>query len=335
MPDSSWYSFCCYSAVWRGPGPCPAVRVPRREAAGAFASGGGIIMGLLQSENALYYHPLDDLVEATKSLVWSSSGGFDFPSGKVGNAMRASTSLSQARVTYSPASTYGNLIGSTRFACAFWTSGLFDPDYDNHQIDVGFGNLDDINGLRNGFKLRNSGGTLSCYGTWIGLSSAKPISSSHPTDGGWHFVVMDLELEATWRLRVSFDGQPFADEGLFGASNIPDSDGRTFIQTVRAPGAPEMRVDEVAVWSGHDTFTSEELANLYDLGETFGEGLDKYEEHYGAPICWQATAVMPDGTVWRDSGGGPCPHIIRVPRGAADVVVTDDGRVVRPRIVEG
>jgi len=292
-------------------------------------------MGLLQSESVLYYHPLDDLAEATKSLVWSSSGGFDFPSGKVGNAMRASTSLSQARVTYSPASTYGNLGGSTHFACAFWTSGLFDPDYDNHQIDVGFGNLDDINGLRNGFKLRNSGGTLSCYGTWIGLSSAKPISSSHPTDGGWHFVVMDLDLEATWRLRVSFDGQPFADEGLFGTSNIPDSDSRTFIQTVRAAGAPEMRADEVAVWSGHDTFTSEELANLYDLGETFGEGLDKYEEHYGAPICWQATAVMPDGTVWRDSGSGPCPHAIRVPRGAADVVVTDDGRVARPRIVEG
>jgi len=55
----------------------------------------------------------------------------------------------------------------------------------------------------------------------------------------------------------------------------------------------------------------------------------------GPPICWQATASMPDGTVWRDSGSGSCPAVIRVPRGATDIVVTDDGRHVSPRIVEG
>ena len=100
-------------------------------------------------------------------------------------------------------------------------------------------------------------------------------------------------------------------------------------------GEAAITIDEVAVWSGHDLFASEELANLYDLGETFGEGLDQYDEHYGAPICWQATAVMPDGTVWRDSGPGPCPAVIRTPAGARDVVVTDDGRLVKPRVMEG
>jgi len=63
--------------------------------------------------------------------------------------------------------------------------------------------------------------------------------------------------------------------------------------------------------------------------------MDQYENNYGAPICWQATATMPDGTVWRDSGSGPCPAVIRVPRGASDIVVTDEGRQVHPRIQEG
>jgi len=39
--------------------------------------------------------------------------------------------------------------------------------------------------------------------------------------------------------------------------------------------------------------------------------------------------------VWRDSGSGPCPASIRVPRGASDVVVTDDGKRVAPRVLEG
>jgi len=292
-------------------------------------------MGMLHGDKALYYHPLDSVVEATKSLSWSGpGGGYDFAAGKVGDAIRTVSTPSQARLTYSPASAYGDLNGSTHFACAFWTSGLFDPDYDNHQMDVGFGSGDDINGLRNGFKLRNSSGNLTFYGTWTGLSAGKSVTGA-PTDGGWHFVVLDLTLETNWRLRTSFDGAPFTDEGLFTSGLVPDSDNRTFVQAVRASGAPEVRLDEVAVWSGHDLFTSEELANLYDLGETFGEGLDQYDEHYGAPICWQATAVMPDGTVWRDSGSGPCPASIRVPRGASDVVVTDDGKRVAPRVLEG
>jgi len=35
------------------------------------------------------------------------------------------------------------------------------------------------------------------------------------------------------------------------------------------------------------------------------------------------------------SGCGPCPPVVRVPRGASDVVVTDDGMPAGPRIVEG
>jgi len=292
-------------------------------------------MGLLQADKVRYYHPLDSTTESTKSLAWSGPGaGASFAAGKVDSAVATTSAPAQARLTYLPASTYGNLSGSGHFACAFWTSGLFDPDLDNHEVDIGFGNVDGINGLRNGFKLRNSGGSLIFFGTWTGLSAAHAVTSP-PSDGGWHFVVLDLALETNWRLRTSFDGVPFTDEGLFTSGLVPDSDSRTFIQVIRTSGAPETRLDEVAVWSDHDLFTSQELANLYDLGDAFGLGLDQYEEQYGAPICWQATAEMPDGTIWRDSGCGPCPQVIRVPRGACRIVVTDGEKPAAPRIVEG
>ena len=173
------------------------------------------------------------------------------------------------------------------------------------------------------------------------FSGSNRFIGNPPAEGeGWHFVVVDLRTEqpsGKWRIRTSFDGAPWSDEGLANTTEIASgSHGLTYVQISRPnSGEPEVTIDEVAVWSGHELFTSEELANLYDLGNTLGEGPGQYEENFGAPLCWQATAVLPDGTVWRDSGSGPCPAVIRVPRGAADIVVTDEGRVVTPRIVEG
>jgi len=141
--------------------------------------------------------------------------------------------------------------------------------------------------------------------------------------GGEHLLVADFEHTGAgnWNLRTSLDGAPFVDQGT------QDSGSRTTSPASLDPGLEiedgesGQWIDELVMWSGNktsfDRFTSEELANLNDLADTFGEAMDQYESNYGAPICWQATAVLPDGTVWRDSGSGPCPAVIRVPRGAA------------------
>ena len=159
--------------------------------------------------------------------------------------------------------------------------------------------------------------------------------------GGEHMLVLDFEHTGSgnWNLRTSLDGGAFVNQGA------QDSGSRTTSPTTLGPGVSidggesGQWVDELAMWSGDkstfDSFTTQELANLYDLADTFGETMDQYSENYDAPICWQATATMPDGTVWRDSGSGPCPAVIRVPRGATDIVVTDEGRSMSPRIIEG
>jgi len=155
-------------------------------------------------------------------------------------------------------------------------------------------------------------------------------------DGSPHFLVLDFELDpapSTWRLRTSVDGLAFVDQGTQTgptAASVVDTDPNVTM----ANAASNAFADEIVMYVGQTTFTSAQLDNMFDLGNTFGEPLNQFSEFFGAPICWQATATVA-GKPWHDSGSGPCPPVISVPKGAADVVVTDDGMPVSPRILEG
>jgi len=173
---------------------------------------------------------------------------------------------------------------------------------------------------------------------WSGASITSLMSTMN--DGNDHLLVLDFEHTGggSWNLETSVDGAAWASQGA-GTGTRTTSPASADPNIAIDDGESGQWVDEVVVWAGDKTtftqFTSEELANLHDLADTFGEPMDQYENNYGAPICWQATATMPDGTVWRDSGSGPCPAVIRVPRGASDIVVTDEGKPASPRILEG
>ncbi len=155
-------------------------------------------------------------------------------------------------------------------------------------------------------------------------------------DGTAHFLVLDFELDtapATWRLRTSLDGLAFIDQGTATgptAASVTD----TAPNVTLANASSTAFADEVVMYVGHTTFTTAQLGNMFDLAQVFGAGLDQFSQSFGAPLCWQATATV-NGKAWRDSGSGPCPPVVRVPMGAADVVVTDDGMPVSPRILEG
>ncbi len=159
--------------------------------------------------------------------------------------------------------------------------------------------------------------------------------------GGEHFLVLDFEHTGgdSWTLKTSLDGGAFVPQGA------EDSGSRSTAPASLAPGlsiadgASGQWIDELVMWAGDksafESFETQELANLFDLADTFCEAMNQFEENFGAPLCWQATARMPDGSVWRDSGSGSCPPVVRVPIGADDIVVTDDGGRVSPRIIEG
>jgi len=225
---------------------------------------------------------------------------------------------------------YPSVVGATRVAVAMWAQNVAAG---SSQVSVERGCFSRYDCFESYLDLDVSFGPASVDWKLSGVGTAV-------NDGSPHLLVFDFEHEGggVWRLRSSVDGAPFVDRGTgTGTQSVPATD--TAPRLSIADGESGQWIDELVMWAGDkstfDAFTSEELANLYDLAESFDEGMEQYEQNYGAPICWQATAVMPDGTVWRDSGSGPCPPVVRVPRGASGILVTDNGRQVSPHIVEG
>jgi len=181
-----------------------------------------------------------------------------------------------------------------------------------------------------GIDFSGSGGGATA--TW-----ALPGLIATLNDGGSHFLVLDFELTTapnTWALLTSIDGLAF--DMTLGtrtgptAASVVDTDPNITM----ANSASTAFADEVVMYVGQMTFTSAQLQNMVDLGNVFGAGLDQFSQNFGAPLCWQATAMV-GGKAWCDSGSGPCPPVIRLPKGAVDVVVMDDGMTISPRILEG
>lgn len=191
--------------------------------------------------------------------------------------------------------------------------------------------------IERGYKAEITATGISFSGQDGGATASWTLSGLIGTlnDGSEHFLVLDFENEGgtTWRLKTSVDGADFVDQGT-QTGPTPASVTDTDPNIVLSDASATTWADEVVMWVGHDEFNSFQLENLFDLGDVFGQGMEQYGEHYDAPICWQATALV-NGQPWCDSGSGPCPAVIRVPKGASDVVVTDDGKPAAPRVVEG
>jgi len=181
------------------------------------------------------------------------------------------------------------------------------------------------------------GGTTA---TWSGAGIGTLMSTMN--DDSSHMLVLDFENTggANWTLKTSVDGAAFTSQGTqtSGTQVVATADTNPAL-TIAAGAGSTQWIDELVMWAGDKTafesFTTQEMANLFDLANVFGETMNQFQENFGAPLCWQATAKMPDGSVWRDSGSGSCPPVVRVPRDACDIVVTDDGNRISPRIIEG
>jgi hypothetical protein len=253
----------------------------------------------------------------------------DFGGGTDGAAKAAVGELATTATMTAPTpGAYPTAIGATRVAAAMWAKKLT-------------GAASTVT-VERGYKIDMTPTTISLGGTtavWSGAGIAALMASLN--DGLDHLLVLDFENTAgtTWLLRTSLDGAPWISQGTQTSGTQVVATTNTAPKLEIAAGEAGQWIDELVLWVGDKAafalFASDELANLQDLADVFGAPMNQYEEYFGAPICWQATARMPDGSSWRDSGCGPCPPVVRVPRGATDVVVTDDGTAASPRIVEG
>lgn len=286
-----------------------------------YSSGGTVASEVMDS-------PTGAALSSTKFVATYTLSNHTHVKNVVGDFLPATATL-----TASTPAAYSSTIGATRVVTALWAKNL-SLSAATATLERGYSVLIDSSSI-------SLGGTTAVW-SGAGIVSLLGTGAGEMNDGVEHLLVLDFEHAGgtNWTLRTSVDGAAFTDQGTQSsgtqAVTTVDTDPEIALDNL---GGEDQWVDEAVLWAGDKSlfalFTTSELANLYDLGDTFGDSMDQYEENFGAPICWQATAKMPDGTVWRDSGSGPCPSVIRVPSGAADIVVTDDGLTAHPRIQEG
>ena len=261
---------------------------------------------------------------STGSAALNSTTFLHMNSSLVAGALSSSSSISAP----TPGA-YPSAIGHDRVVVAMWAKSLT-PSGSTVTVERGYS----VGLTPTTITL---GGTTA---TWSGAAIATPLMSTM-NDGSDHLLVLDFENTGgtDWTLNTSLDGLAFITQGTQTSGTQAVTTVDTAPSLDIAVGSSGQWIDELVMWCGDktifDIFTTQELLNLNDLAATFGEPMNQFEENFGAPICWQATARMPDGSVWRDSGSGSCPPVVRVPRGAEDIVVTDDGMSVSPRVVEG
>jgi len=95
-------------------------------------------------------------------------------------------------------------------------------------------------------------------------------------DGGDHFLVVDFEHGAgtNWTLKTSVDGQPYLNHGTEAGCNVlaADSDPRVELTGVEQ----DTYLDEAIMWVNPTEFTSNNLADMFALGNA-GQPLSDWE----------------------------------------------------------
>jgi hypothetical protein len=250
---------------------------------------------------------------ACAAVLSSKNYVFAYPTGT-----NIGTAYATGSLTASNGNAFATAVNKTRVSTAFWAKN---PTKNGGSVAV-----------KRGYTV-----TLGENAITLGTATATWNTTLAVNDGLNHLIALDFEHQGgtNWKLRTSVDGGAWVDRGTQASGSQALAAANTTPNIAMTNPAGDGWVDETVMWVNADLFTTGELQNLYDLSQVFGDSMDQYESNFGAPLCWQATARMSDGSIWRDSGAGPCPQVLRVPAGASDIVVTDDGHRVNPVISEG
>lgn len=237
----------------------------------------------IRNNNVIYYHPLDSFTEYTHGIDWI---GDPLIPGIVGPSGMGLTTVGTASIiTFDSIFQYPTVNGVEHFASAFWTSGLFtDSKQGEVYIDFGVSYTSRYNSLG---IIRTPANSFvpQVFVEMVGQTGVLPIPS-YPIDNGIHFVVIDIQYQPAssgWRQNISIDGSGWQNLGIDNVNATPLLHDQFRIEYVT--GTPTgMIVDEVVTWSGHTTFTNQELSNLYELHNTYNQTMNEYSAFFPSTI---------------------------------------------------
>lgn len=165
---------------------------------------------------------------------------------------------------------YPTVSGATRIVCNMWSS-LLTRDFST--VIVG-----------RGYEIIMTKTTINLGGTTASWNDTE-ISSlmASLNDGSQRFLVLDFENTSgtNWALNTSVNGAPWVSQGEqnVGSQAVLTSDENPKLKIGSGVGASQW-IDELVLWAGDKStftqFTSEELARVYELGNSLGLTMDKY-----------------------------------------------------------
>lgn len=242
-------------------------------------------MALLQENNAIYYHPLDDQTEFLKTDTWSTlvsnvlfTDGI-ITSGLTRNNITTGVSFEEA-LSNGP---YSDIDTATSITTCFWASGFYGSSSSFKTITIG---LEDNAGLQNNILSiqKTNADVINVKLKLRNTTSIVNTPSIVPSTNDWHFVVIEGRRESSnWRLRVSFNGSGWQDLGTMSLNAAPSANTRLIIDLADT-SSTKFVIDEIAFWKDTNLFTSQELSNLYELTNTHSATMDQYTSIFPTPI---------------------------------------------------
>lgn len=123
--------------------------------------------------------------------------------------------------------------------------------------------------------------------TWNNANISGLITNLN--DGSGHLLTTDFRYASSgnWVLRTSLDGSGWVNHGIQISGNEPVSRTNTDGRVALATSDDTSFIDEAIMWANSYLFTDEELNNLYELSNTYGEPMSQYGEIYGMPHSGQ------------------------------------------------
>jgi len=238
------------------------------------------VSGILQEENVLFYHALDDATEFVNQIDWINNSS-SFVNGLISSGIQHSGTAIISRL-YSPVNNdYTDLGGMTSATALIWSSGFWNHTGQTSVIELGFGdaNADPTNSI--GIR---AGSLTKQFVSDLRDSDGSKTLSVFPTNSGWNIAIIDFRHEGagSWRYRISFSGSDWIDLGV-NVFNDPstitsfNSNDRAIINIIKASGTdPVFTIDESVLWGNSVLFTEEELFDLYQLYNSYNLPMSNY-----------------------------------------------------------
>lgn len=208
--------------------------------------------------------------DATQWVASASSGEALMVYGNSANsdALTYSFGVLEFSANITSSFAYPDGSGNDHIATAFWTRN---PSSGDASVSV-----------TRDFTINVSSGQIDLDGSVVWSGSAIDTLTAQLNTSSNVFVVLDAEHTSggNWVLKTSLNGSAFTDQGSGVGTKLPaafsSNDAALMLDN---PDGEDQWIDELILWaggSGFSTFTTEELGNLYDLGNTLGLPMYQY-----------------------------------------------------------